>query len=289
MKKGEGAIQFTARKWAETHTPDMVRTLSPISIFDPVLTELVYRWFCPPEGVILDPFAGGSVRGIVASRLGFRYVGVDLSEKQIDANREQSRMILDGETPWPIWLPGDSRDIQEIARGVEADLVFTCPPYADLEVYSDHPADISNMVYPEFLDAYDKIIAAACTLLKPDRFAAIVVGEVRDKQTHAYYGLVPDTIAAFEAAGLSYHNEAIIVTPTGTLAIRTARQFDHSRKMGKTHQNLLVFCKGDPLAATDAAGAGEFGSVMPAGTADVDDDPEHVDPFDYGDPLPDKE
>ena len=48
---------------------------SGTSIFDPVLCELAYRWYCPPGGVILDPFAGGSVRGIVASKLGRRYVG----------------------------------------------------------------------------------------------------------------------------------------------------------------------------------------------------------------------
>ena len=36
------------------------------SIFDPVLCELAYRWWCPPGGTVLDPFAGGSVRGLVA-------------------------------------------------------------------------------------------------------------------------------------------------------------------------------------------------------------------------------
>jgi hypothetical protein len=38
------------------------------SIFDPVLCEIAYRWFCPSGGTVLDPFAGGSVRGIVASK-----------------------------------------------------------------------------------------------------------------------------------------------------------------------------------------------------------------------------
>jgi len=41
-----------------------------VSIFDPVICELVYRWWCPPCGLVLDPFAGGSVRGIVAAKLG---------------------------------------------------------------------------------------------------------------------------------------------------------------------------------------------------------------------------
>ena len=59
------------------------------SIFDPVLCELNYRWFCPPGGVILDPFAGGSVRGIVASVLGYRYHGAELRGEQVEANRAQ--------------------------------------------------------------------------------------------------------------------------------------------------------------------------------------------------------
>ena len=32
--------------------------VSGTSIFDPVLCELVYRWFCPAGGAVLDPFAG---------------------------------------------------------------------------------------------------------------------------------------------------------------------------------------------------------------------------------------
>ena len=40
---------------------------SATSIFDPVLCELAYRWSCPQGGTIIDPFAGGSVRGVVAA------------------------------------------------------------------------------------------------------------------------------------------------------------------------------------------------------------------------------
>lgn len=71
------------------------------SIFDPVLTELHYRWFAPPGGMILDPFAGGSVRGIVAGMTGFNYWGCDLSEVQIAANREQGRLLLAPPEPGP--------------------------------------------------------------------------------------------------------------------------------------------------------------------------------------------
>ena len=57
-----------------------------ISTFDPFLCELMYKWFSIEGMSILDPFAGGSVRGIVASVLGRDYTGIDLSQSQVDAD-----------------------------------------------------------------------------------------------------------------------------------------------------------------------------------------------------------
>lgn len=223
---------------------------SGTSIFDPVLCELSYRWFYPPGGKILDPFAGGSVRGVVASELGFLYTGVELRAEQVAANRAQADIATG---PVPQWYVGDSRGIKEIAPG-EYDMVFSCPPYADLEVYSDDPADLSTLDYGAFLAAYRDIIAATCAMLKDDRFAVFVVGEVRDKRGN-YYGFVPDTVSAFRDAGLNYYNEAVLVTAAGSLPIRTGKQFRASRKIGKTHQNALVFVKGDGKKAAAACNA----------------------------------
>lgn len=227
---------------------------SGTSIFDPVLTELVYRWFCPPGGLVLDPFAGGSVRGIVASRLGRRYLGVELRAEQVEANRQQQAIA--GELV-PEWRQGDSREIATICEGAEADLIFSCPPYADLEVYSHEEGDISNMDYPDFREAYWQIIERSCALLKPDRFAVFVVGDARGSDGF-YYGIPEDTVEGFRRAGLGKYNEAILVTAVGFLPIRAAKMFERSRKLGKTHQNVLIFCKGDPVRATAAIGPVEF-------------------------------
>lgn len=227
------------------------------SIFDPVLCELVYRWFCPPGGLVLDPFAGGSVRGIVASRLGRAYVGLDLREEQVRANEAQ--LAIAGE-PKPRWLIGDSADIVERAAeiGDNADLLFSCPPYGDLEVYSDDPADLSTMEPGQFDELYESIIVQSCKLLAADRFAVFVVGDYRDRDG-LYRNLPGKTVAAFELAGLRLYNEAILVTAVGSLPVRARKQFVASRKLGKTHQNLLVFVKGDPVAAAQAVGPVQFG------------------------------
>jgi len=100
-------------------------------------------------------------------------------------------------------------------------------------------------------------IAKTCSLLKEDRFACFVVGDVRDKRGN-YYNFVGDTVEAFRAAGLHYYNEAILVTAVGSLPIRAGRQFEAGRKLGKTHQNVLVFVKGDGKKATQACGPVDF-------------------------------
>ena len=231
---------------------------SASSIFDPVLCELAYRWFCPADGLVLDPFAGGSVRGILAAKLGRNYLGFDLSSDQIEANAEQALAILDAaENQRVDWHCGDSR--QQL-RGceAEADLIFSCPPYGDLESYSEDPLDLSAMSFEDFGAAYRDIIAASCARLKQDRFACFVVGDFRDTATGCYRNFVSLTIEAFLSAGLALYNDAVLITAVGSLPIRVAAMFEGSRKLGKAHQNVLVFLKGDAKRATEAIGPVEF-------------------------------
>lgn len=242
----------------ETSRKILAASSSGTSIFDPVLCELAYTWFCPPNGAVLDPFAGGSVRGIVAAVLGRHYTGVDLRPEQIEANNEQAAAIVPDNMPR--WIVGDSR---EAMPDEQFDFVFSCPPYADLEVYSDDPRDISTMDYPAFLAAYREIVAGAVQRLRNDRFACFVVGDVRDKKG-MYYNFVSDTIAAFQDAGAKLYNEAVLVTAVGSLPIRVGKQFESGRKLGKTHQNVLVFVKGDPRKATQACGPVEIGDLQSA-------------------------
>jgi len=214
------------------------------SIFDPVLCELAYKWFNIPNGSIIDPFAGGSVRGIVAAKLGYEYYGNDLSENQIEANNENAKDVL-GDGTKPKWTVGDSTNIDKIMGGAMFDMVFSCPPYADLEVYSDAPNDISNMPYAQFILAYNEIIKKSCALLKQDRFAVFVVGDVRDKKGF-YQNFVSDTIRAFWNCGAILYNEMVLVTMIGNLPMTIGKSFSSGRKVGKQHQNVLVFYKGNP-------------------------------------------
>lgn len=123
--------------------------------------------------------------------------------------------------------------------------VFSCPPYADLEKYSDLKGDISNMEYPRFLEVYRAIIKMACDHLKQNRFAVFVVGEVRNKKSGIYQNFIADTIKAFTDAGLKYYNELILLNVAGGKAYTAGHDAKLSRKIAKVHQNILCFFKTD--------------------------------------------
>lgn len=230
-----------------------------MSIFDPVLAELAYRWWSPAGGTVLDPFAGGSVRGIVAALLGRRYVGVDLRSEQVLENEGQWREIgpRHSYAVRPLWLEGDAAALGQVAALPVslpldgADMVFTCPPYFDLEVYSDDPRDLSNVSWPAFVDLYRCAIGQAVACLAPNRFSVWVVGDVRDSRG-MLRGLPALTVAAHQEAGAAFYNDGVLVTPAGTLPVRTSFQFNAGRKLGRCHQHVLVFVKGDPKLAAAA-------------------------------------
>lgn len=233
---GREKLDDTSLKILET-------TVTGTSIFDPVLCELIYRWFCLPGGEILDPFAGGSVRGIVAGYLGYNYTGIELRPEQVAANQKQMHIVSNGHKP--TWLIGDADSVDTLAPG-KYDLLFSCPPYYNLEIYSDLPGELSALpTYEDFLRAYSKIIAKCVAMLKGNRFACFVVGDIRDKQGF-YRNFPADTIKSFQEAGMLLYNEAILITAVGSLPLRVIRQFQAGRKLGKTHQTVLIFYRGNP-------------------------------------------
>ncbi|MBL4876714.1 MAG: DNA methyltransferase [Cohaesibacteraceae bacterium] len=250
LMSGYANALTTWKRVKNSPTPQVDACFSK-SIFDPVLTELMYAWFSPVGGKTLDPFAGGSVRGVVAALMDRKYTGVDISTTQIDANELQASRFKFKHKPK--WKEGDAARLHKAGIRGKYDFIFTCPPYGDLERYSDHPDDISNMPYEVFLGAFRQSVIDAARFLNDDCFACFVVGDFRDKNG-TNRGFVADTIQAGRDAGLNFYNDAILLTQAASLPLRARGPFEGSRKLGKTHQNVLVFCKGDPKEATRKAG-----------------------------------
>lgn len=112
----------------------------------------------------------------------------------------------------------------------------------DLERYSDDPADLSNVPVDEFHAAHAAIVAAACRPLRHGGRACWIVGDVRDGRG-ALRGFPREVVQDFCAAGCELVDEAILVTACGSLRLRVGSMFRVARKLGRTHQHVLVFRK----------------------------------------------
>lgn len=212
------------------------------SILDPVMCEIILSWFTNEGFNTLDPFAGDSVFGFCSAYKNRPFTGIELRNEQVEFNQ----ILIDTHNLNGKYICDDSLNIDSYVEDSSMDFIFSCPPYADLEIYSELENDLSNMGYEDFFNTIEQILQKTIKKLKENRFAVIVMGEVRHKKTGVYLGIIPKIIQIMCDAGLHYYNEIILQTPIGNLHMRAGAYMSNARKIGKQHQNILVFYKGNP-------------------------------------------
>lgn len=222
---------------------DMVASINDVSLLDPVLCEIIVSWFGLGKGTkCVNPFAGDTTFGHVATFKGCEFVGIEIRAEQVALNE---RKMAAANLPAK-YICDDGQNILKHVEPNSQDLLFCCPPYYDLEVYSDLPNDASNAeTYEDFMQIMENGFAGAIKTLKDNRFAAVVVANIRDKRTGCYRNFVSDIISVFQRNGMQLYNDIVLADPIGT-APRRASTNMKTRKVVKVHQNVLVFYKGDP-------------------------------------------
>ena len=241
-------LGLSFREYLDKYVPDEVKereakkVLSQgVSLFDPVLSEICCKWFTPGDGSsIFDCFAGDTQKGLVFGMCGHSFTGIELRQEQVDINNG----VIQGRNLPIRYICDDGQNVAKHFAPESQDMLFSCPPYYDLEVYSSEPNDASNQgSYEGFIAILRNAFSKAVTCLKENRFAVIVVGDVRNKKTGGYYNFVDDVKRIFCDNGLLLYNELILVETNASTALRASRYMD-SRKVVKMHQNILVFYKG---------------------------------------------
>lgn len=217
--------------------------IGTVSILDPVLCEIIISWFGLGVGTkCVDPFAGDTSFGFVSGMKGCEFTGIELRSKQAKLNQERcEKANLKSK-----YINDDGQNILKHIKPNTQDLLFSCPPYFDLEIYSDLPNDASNQgSYEEFLKILENAFSGAIKTLKENRFAAIVVSNIRNTKTGCYRNFVDDVIRLFQRNGMEFYNDIILVDVVGSASQRAAHNMKN-RKVVKVHQNVLIFYKGDP-------------------------------------------
>lgn len=212
-----------------------------VSLLDPVLAEIICYWFTPQKdnNKIFDCFAGDTIFGYVAGKLGNEFTGIELRKKQADLNNERTKDFNCK------YICDDGQNVDKYIEKETQDLFFSCPPYFDLEVYSDMENDASNQKsYEDFYKILDNALRKGVERLKENRFAVIVVGDVRNKKTGEYYSFLDDIRRTMKKSGLLYYNDITLINNFGTAGLR-GRRFFKSRKVVNVKQTCLVFYKGD--------------------------------------------
>lgn len=206
------------------------------SIFNPHLAQMILSAYCPTESRIYDAFGGGGTRGFIASSMGHRYTGVEIRhdevnriiEKQHDLNQFFDIKCC------------DSRFF-DIEEGVY-DFSYSCPPYYNLEVYSDIDGDMSNVsTYDEFLSMLKDSLAITYKGLKEGAMCVWVVGNLRRRDGSLIH-FSGDTVKLGESVGFRLHDE-LIFWGASDIAVQRSGQFVANRKSVRVHEYIIIFKK----------------------------------------------
>lgn len=207
------------------------------SVFPAPLVEwILLRYGGPAGGKVLDAFAGGAVRAVVSSIMGYHYHGYEIRQEQIDENQA----VLKELKLKNVHYHCDNGIFLDDAPD-SFDCALTCPPYYDLETYSDDPADLSNYSsYNEFNAGMLFCALAHRPLMKPGAFVAIVVGPFRDKKTGELIDFPAHTVTNFQEAGFIYWQQIILSKNFASAAKRSTTSWK-GLKLVPRHEFLLIF------------------------------------------------
>lgn len=212
------------------------------SEFNPLVAENILNFYSDENDNILDVFAGRT-RGIVAGLKHRRYFGFEVSPK---VQKTVMEIIIQGKEQFdsgfiPIIYCDDSLNLDKHYLP-EIDLVFSCPPYFNLEKYESATGQLSDIEdYKEFLTAFQAIMKKAVDKLKDNGFVCLVVGDFRRNDR-----LIPfdcDTTRLMEELGVVLWDKIIIQNVSMGWASFKFGSLKHKRLTAKVTEYLLVFKK----------------------------------------------
>lgn len=139
--------------------------------FKPVISKYIYETYVPQNGTVLDPCAGygGRLTGLIATRKNLTYHGIDpcpetvIGNAQLAGHFSKLYDVLTNEKAWPFnysFDMGCAEDVMPKLNSGSYDLIFTSPPYFDIEKYDTLPNQsyLKFPTYSDWIEGFLKVI-----------------------------------------------------------------------------------------------------------------------------------
>jgi hypothetical protein len=214
------------------------------SEFNPLVSQNITNYWADENDVMLDPFAGRT-RGVVSGLTHRKYFGFEISPTVYNA---VIKVIESGKDKFdagfkPMIYNDDSFNIDKHPEIPEADCIFSCPPYWDLEKYESVPGQLSDIKnYDLFIERFKQIMEKCISKLKDNGFICLVVGDFRKDEK--LISFETDTIKMMESIPrIVLWDKIILQNIDHGWASRKFGSIKHKRIVAKVTEYLLIFKK----------------------------------------------
>src|SRR6056297_2442261 len=215
-----------------------------LSEFNPTVAKNIISFWSNKGDLIYDPFSGRT-RAIVSYAMDRMYIGCEVSEDVIHyMNDKFDELNLFEQEDFDVdIIHDDCLNINKYYPDTEVDLVFSCPPYWNLEKYESCPGQLSDISdYNNFLDELKIRLDKSINLLKKDGYMCLVVGDFR--KNGEYITFHSNLIQKMSSnKNIKLHDVVVIQNiPFGTAAFYFGARRKH-KYTAKAHEYLLVWKK----------------------------------------------
>ena len=201
------------------------------------------RYYCPKNGVILDPFMGRASRAIAVLSNNCKYIGYDTCNKTVVTNVKilSEHFKVEGST----FIHGDGIELDDLpCKNVDA--VLTCPPYYNKEKYSGEKGDISYLSKKKFNNRLTVLFKKIYNIIRTSNYekkmiypVIFTVGSLRNRSK----GLIDMDYVVQDIAlksGFVLHDKMINVNNPLQFTKKRNRQL---KILNKIHETTLIFVK----------------------------------------------
>jgi DNA modification methylase len=222
-----------------------VRTVNGInyySKFNPIIADNIISYWSNKGDIILDPFSGRT-RAIISAAKERIYYGFEIAKSVYDIASDSIKTNTPFLKKIPTLYNDDSFNIDDFKYDhITADLIFTCPPYFNIEKYPSTDGQLSDIKeYQKFLDRLKNIMKKSCNRLKKGGYAILVVGDFRIKSKLICFH--NDIINLMKDINIPLHDIIISQTVTHDRAAHRFGSCKNTKITAKIHEFILVFKK----------------------------------------------